>query len=192
MDADVRLSVSVTHGDETVWRLGEERSIVSAESESGRVDGGSRSFNASEHEPGEYALRAKVVLMEDSGELRKGHEHKATFRFWLEQDPPEIGIFESVDALNYGERPIDAEVVASDGGGWKFQYNTSHPAKRREDDSEERLFDYLLRLMARELVYVDLRSDQPTQFSEASLDSPDETYRQAATVISKILYEYYG
>jgi hypothetical protein len=190
--AHCRLSLYITRGDVLVLSLGEKTLKLDGGAESEVVRSGGVTFSADQHGPGEYALRAKVTLLDEADGLLKGHEHKTAYRFWLEQDPPELGIFEDIEGLDYGARPIDAEAVPSDGGGWKFQYNTSHPAKRREDLSEDTLFDYLLRLMARELVFVDLRSDEPTQFDAADLEQPDELYRKSATVIGRILYDYYA
>lgn len=188
----VRASLYLTHGDETILRFDEMDLALEAGGESSLVGPLRLAFEPDVHGPGEYTVRAKAVLLQETSGLMKGHEHKTAYRFWLEQDPPEVGIFDEVEGLNYQEIPIDAEVVRSSSGGWKFQYNTSHPAKRREDQTEDSLFDYLLRLMARELVFVDLRSGEPTQFTADDLESPDETYRKAAMITSRILYEYYG
>lgn len=191
-NARFRVRLWLMADDTTVGELGSDDVTSPAENPSPKVEGNDILFAPELHEPGEYVLRATAALLDATDGIPKGQQAKRAFRLWLEMDPPERGIFESIEGLGYGESSkIDAEVVKSEAGGWKFQYNVQHPAKRREDQSEDDLFDYLFRLMARELVYIDARSDEPTQFSADDLAEPERILRKAAEVVGAITFRYY-
>jgi hypothetical protein len=188
-----RLRLYVHRGDTMITELFEEDLSVPPQSRSSVIGPLSLLVDEEGYVPGEYHLRARLLVI-DSPNYDKGHElHKIAHRFWVEEDPPERGIFENVEGLDYGEpSKIDGEAVPTDSGSYIFQYNVSHPGKRRWDTSENELFDYLFRMMARELVYVDLRSDEPTQFRDDDLELPERVAKRSAEIIGQIMYEFYG
>jgi len=192
-DARVRLSIYIFRVDTEVATLASGDLVVAPHGASEPIGPLSVAFSADEYVPGEYVLRTKLVSLETEG-YPKGYElHKVTFRFWVEEDPPERGIFDDIEGLDYGEQSaIDAEAVSSDTGAYKFQYNVSHPAKQNWDENENDLYDYLFRLMARELVYIDLRSDESKLFQAEHLEEPYKIARRTAEVLGEIMYRFYS
>jgi hypothetical protein len=146
-----------------------------------------------QHLPGSYVIRAKLTVV-SSRQLPKMHEHKDAYQFWLAEDPPLGGIFEDVDGLEYLDESvkIDSEAVPSrEGGGWRFQYNLEHPMYRRVADDPQRLMDYLFSMMAREMLFIDLRTEHPKLFTAEQLEDRAEHHRRSSQILSEILYDYY-
>ena len=141
---------------------------------------------------GKYTIRARAVSLEGK---RKGDILDEVSRhFFLEQDPPEKGLFEKCEALDFPEEmeKITGEAVAGEAGGYIFQYNNNHPAKKAVDDDEDTLTDYLVAVMANEIPWIDLRREKPTQFTEEEIESPDATAKKISKIIGEILYNYYS
>jgi len=141
---------------------------------------------------GRYIIRAKMVSLEKK---TKGDIIDEISRhFFLEQDPPEKGIFEKCEALDFPEEmeKITGEAVAGEAGGYIFQYNNNHPAKKAVDTEEDNLADYLVMIMAHELPWIDLRRETPTQFTEKELESPEAIAKKISIIIGEILHIYYS
>lgn len=192
--ARVRLSVYVFQGDALVIDLGSRDLTVRSNAGSDAVGPFSIAFSPDDHLPGEHVLRARLLALEVP-EYSKGYElHKVTFRFWIEEDPPQRGIFDDIEGLEYREQPsIDGEAVPSESGGsYRFQYNVSHPAKRKWDETEDDLYDYLFRLMARELIYIDLRGDEPKLFETEHLESPAKLAQRSGEIQGMLMYRFYS
>jgi len=141
---------------------------------------------------GRYTIKARMVSLE---EKRKGDILDEVSRhFYLEQDPPEKGLFENCDPLDFPEEmaKITGEAVAGEAGGYIFQYNNKHPAKKAVDNDENTLTDYLVVIMANELPWIDLRREKPFQFTEEELESPAAIARKMSKIIGEILFNYYS
>lgn len=142
---------------------------------------------------GEYRIHAVMIS------LRQGDKgtvlDKASAHLWVEQDPPERGIFKRVERLEY-RPPKDALMGDNyqEGKSYVFTYNVVHPAHEREAelDGEDRLSDYLVRLMAYEVARIDMASDDPKLFEEEDLETPQLAVQKASDVVGQILREYHS
>ena len=141
---------------------------------------------------GRYTIRARAVSLE--GKKKGNILDEVSRHFFLEQDPPEKGLFEKCEALDFPKEmeKITGEAVAGEVGGYIFQYNNSHPAKKAVDDDEDTLTDYLVSIMANEIPWIDLRREKPTQFTEEELESPDAIAKKISKIIGEILHNYYS
>ncbi len=141
---------------------------------------------------GRYTIRARAVSLE--GKKKGDILDEVSRHFFLEQDPPEKGLFEKCEALNFPEEmeKITGEAVAGEAGGYIFQYNKGHPAKKAVDDDENTLTAYLVSIMANEIPWIDLRREKPTQFTEEELESPDAIAKKISKIIGEILHNYYS
>jgi hypothetical protein len=143
---------------------------------------------------GEYRLQGIMISMRSTD---KGKElARAAVRLWVEQDPPERGIFERIEGLEY-KAPKDklmADHYKADGKGYVFTYNVNHPAYEQESeaDGEENLTDYLVKLMAYEVARIDMSGSQPHLFEKDDLESPQVAALKTAEIVGSILHEFYS
>jgi hypothetical protein len=143
---------------------------------------------------GLYIIRAKLLLKSTMDDKKKGYElHILSRRFYLEEDPPERGLFERCDGMIFPEEQnlIMGEAISGESGGYIFQYNLDHPAKKSSDETEDHLTDYLFRIMANEVPRIDIRSDMRKIFSDEDLKDPSRLSQEISRLIGKIMYEYY-
>jgi len=141
---------------------------------------------------GRYTIRAKMISLDKE---TKGDElHTLSRHFWLEQEPPEKGLFEKCEALDYPDEmmKIMGEAVKGEDKGYIFQYNNLHPAKLAVDEDEDLLTDYLVNIMGLQLPWVDLRREKPILFSKEDLESSENVAQKISKIIGQILYEYYS
>ena len=192
--ARVRLSLYLTRDDSEVavflnsWEL-----EVLANSKSDWSASHQLHVDPAQHLPGAYVLRAKLLVL-TSPYRPKMFEHRDAFKFWIAEDPPQGGIFEDIDALHYLGDAVTTDGEAVPGGlagGWKFQYNLLHPACKRVANEPDSLTDYLFELMAREMVFVDLKSDPPKLFSDSDLEDRSAQQRRSRDIVSGVLYDYF-
>lgn len=141
---------------------------------------------------GRYTIRAKLISLDK--ETKADELHVLSRHFWLEQDPPEGGLFEKCDPLEYHEEmmKIMGEAVPGESKGYIFQYNILHPAKRAVDESEDLLTDYLVKIMGLQLPWIDLRREKPALFSKEDLESPENIAQKISKILGQVLYEYYS
>jgi hypothetical protein len=193
-EAVVRRSIYLTRGDQVVQWIEQNRELTLAPRvQSDWSQATEITFNPDDHPPGVYVLRAKLLVVK-SPHRPAMFQHVDAFRFWVAEDPPEGGLFEDVEAIEYPDdlQTIDAEAAPGRAGGHIFQYNLDHPACRRESGSDAEQTDYLFALMARELVVVDLESADPILFDPEQLGSRSDQQRRASRIIGEILYAHYG
>lgn len=141
---------------------------------------------------GRYTIRAKMISLDKK--TRGDELHTLSRHFWLEQDPPEKGLFEKCDPLDYPEEMMEimGEAIKGEDKGYIFQYNNLHPAKRAVDEDEDSLTDYLVNIMGLQLPWVDLRREKPTLFSKEDLESSENIAQKVSRILGQILYEYYS
>lgn len=143
---------------------------------------------------GPYIIRAKLQLMANINNKKKGYElHILSRRFYLEEDPPEGGLFEKCDGMEFPEEQklIMGEAISGESSGYIFQYNLDHPAKKASDDTEDHLTDYLFRIMANEVPRIDIRREERKIFSDEDLKDPVRLSQEISRLIGKIMHEYY-
>jgi len=143
---------------------------------------------------GLYIIRAKLQLMANIDNKKKGYElHILSKQFYLEEEPPERGLFEKCDGMVFPEEQklIMGEAISGESSGYIFQYNLDHPAKKASDDTEDQLTDYLVRIMANEVPRIDIRSERGKIFSDEDLKDPARLSQEISRLIGKIMHEYY-
>lgn len=143
---------------------------------------------------GLYIIRAKLQLMATMDDKKKGYElHILSKKFYLEEEPPERGLFEKCDGMKFPEEQklIMGEAISGESSGYIFQYNLDHPAKKASDDTEDHWQDYLVRIMANEIPRIDIRSEREKIFSDKDLKDPACLSQEISRLIGKIMYEYY-
>lgn len=137
---------------------------------------------------GRYTIRAKLMSP-------RGKEiHILSRHFWLEEDPPESGLFEKCEAIPFPEEyaTLMGEAVAGSARGYIYQYNTAHPAKRVHDESENELAAYLVGIMAAEIPWIDIRSSEPKLFSAEEMSDPEIIAHKCAAIVGEILSDYHS
>ncbi len=140
---------------------------------------------------GRYGLRAKLISL---AKPRKGEElHILTRYFYLEEDPPETGLFEKCEGMEFPEkaRKLTGEAIPGESGGYILQYNLNHPAKRAVEDDMTEFKDYLVTLMANEIPWIDIRSDSPRLFDKDSIGDPEKVAKRSSQIIGEVLHTYY-
>lgn len=138
---------------------------------------------------GKYTFFAKLVSLkpERRGEIL----HQISKHFWVEENPPQKGIFEDIEAIEYPEekKHIMGLAYKSDGGGYIFSYNSIHPAKQSVEDDEDDLMKYLIELMCLELVWIDLRNIDSKIFSLEEKENPEQIVRGLTKFLGKVKYK---
>ena len=125
----------------------------------------------------------------------RGQEiHILSRHFWLEEDPPESGLFEKCEAIPFPEEyeTLMGEAVAGAGRGYVYQYNTNHPAKRVNDEDENDLAAYLVGIMAAEIPWIDIRSSEPKLFTTEDLADPEAVAHKCAAIVGEVLNDYHS
>lgn len=139
---------------------------------------------------GAYKLRARIVSLMKP---KKGEElHKITRIFYLEEEPPEQGLFEKCIPIEF---PLEVqhlmgEAIPGD-AGYVLRYNTKHPAKPPLYEGESALTEYFVTLMANEIPWITIRNDVPGWFEEDKITDAQYVAQKCSDMISRVLYEYY-
>jgi len=141
---------------------------------------------------GRHSVRATLVSMMEGS---KGDKlHKRTKHFWVEEEPPEPGIFEKVQGTEFPAQKAEmiGSIAAGEMKGYIYYYNLKHPAYDACPNDEEALTDYLLRAMAEDFSQIDLRAEEPKLFSQEEMESPEETAKKVSKLVGKIMQHYYA
>jgi hypothetical protein len=140
---------------------------------------------------GKYSFVARLVSMEDAN--RGNIIHTISRHFWVEEDPPQRGIFEEIEPVDYPKdlKAIMGEAVKGESAGYKFLYNISHPAKKVAEIDENSLMRYLIELMCSELAWIDLRSVEPKLFTKDDLDNPANIIKRLNKFLGEVKHNIY-
>jgi hypothetical protein len=137
---------------------------------------------------GKYAFWGRLVSLgkENMGEIL----HNISRYFWVEESPPQKGIFEDIEAIKF---PNQKEALMGysyriESGGYIFAYNSSHPAKRKVEDDENNLMRYLIELMCMELAWIDLRRKESVIFANIDLEEPSNVVRGLSNFLGDIKF----
>lgn len=138
---------------------------------------------------GKYTFYSKLVSLNEKnrGEIL----HQLSKHFWVEESPPQKGIFEDIEAVAYPEelKTIQGEAVTTDKTSFKFMYNSKHPAKINVESDEDKLTKYLIELMCLELAWIDLRNVNPKIFKEDDLENHSSIVRRLNKFMGEIKYK---
>lgn len=149
---------------------------------------------------GRWGLIQKVVALaafkHDDTAYEKGRiAQELTHRFWVEEDPPEFGVFEEVnlveflppeDALQYRVGP------GSTAQRRRLDINLSHPAYKEVISEAELVEEYVFEQAAIALVEVDLDQEKSILVPDKDKFTPALLLRAATTQLAMILARYYG
>ena len=150
---------------------------------------------------GLYYIRASLIsLMEKPpktiGEYVKGKIiDRAAKIFWLAEDPPEGGIWEDVIPVKWADTDkysLLGEYQRGDRGGYKYYYNTTHPAFEAMNEDNDAHSEHIFRLLVQAVAEIDLESDAPVLFEELEVKEPNLVAREVGILLGKSLYEYYN
>jgi len=139
---------------------------------------------------GGYTIVAKIISLRDED---KGTELDIENRsFYLEEDPPESGLFEGCEPLEFPERAkmIMEECLTGERGGLVLQYNLNHPAQEAVQDQEDDLAAYLVWLMGHEMCRYDLLQESSVLFDSEDKDNPDAILRKTLRNIGEFVHKF--
>jgi len=139
---------------------------------------------------GRHTVRAKIISLKDED---KGTELDTENRsFYLEEDPPERGLFEKCEPMEFPERAkmIMAESLTGERGGLVLQYNLNHPAQEAVQDQEDDLAAYLVWLMGHEMCRYDLLQENPVLFDSEDKENPDAVLRKTIRKIGEFVHRF--
>ena len=191
-DVNARVRLYLLWSDRVVKQYLETDVMLGSKSKSGTFGLFEQLFTEEEFpQRGKYGLRAKLISL---SKPRKGEElHILTRYFYLEEDPPERGIFEKCEGMEFpeDERKLMGEAIRGESGGYILQYNLNHPAKPAVEDNVADFKDYLVALMANEIPWIDIRSDLPRLFEKDRIGDTEYIAKRSSQIIGEVLHTYY-
>lgn len=130
--------------------------------------------------PGHYKIVADIALMTPFGKFKKAERiDKVEISFWVEQDPPEGGIWEDFRAISFEnyEEPRNKQRATHVPGSRKNTYilemNKEHyDYKQIDHNDEDSVAKYQYRLTIPELCIIDLDGQYRTIFTEEDIKDP--------------------
>jgi hypothetical protein len=148
-------------------------------------------FLKNDYPKGKYSVTMKLVALD--GKERGNELDKKSKGFFVEEDPPEKGIFEKCEGVTYPPElnKIMGEAVDGEMGGFKFQYNLEHQAYRVIEDKEDELADYLFRLMAYEVCRIDIAQENSKLFKKEEKTDNDIMLKRILQVLGDFMQRYY-
>jgi len=139
---------------------------------------------------GKYTIVAKIIsLMDKDKGLPYDYKSKS---FYLEEDPPQKGIFERCEPVNF---PDDLKYLMgySEYGserGLILNYNVGHTGYLAVSEEEEDLAEYILRIAGPEVCRYDLDQDDGVLFKNDQRNEPKETLDKERYIIGELLYKF--
>lgn len=149
---------------------------------------------------GRWGLVQKVVALEA---IKHGEQtwekgliiQEFTHRFWVEEDPPEFGVFEEVNLVEFlsPEDVLQYRVgPGSTAQRRRLDININHPAYKEVISEAELVEEYVFEQAAIALVEVDLDQEKSVLVPDKDRLTPALLLRTATTQLAKILAKYYG
>jgi len=191
VEAVVRFKLFVRFYDKLIKTYVEQDIIISPKHESDYIGPYQETFRETDFpDKGRYTIVARIVSLRDED---KGTELDVENRsFYLEEDPPERGLFEKCEPLEFPERArmIMAECLTGERGGLILQYNLNHPAQEAVQNQEDDLAAYLIWLMGHEMCRYDLLQASPVLFDPGDKDNPDAVLRKTLRKIGEFIHRF--
>lgn len=149
---------------------------------------------------GRWGLVQKVVALKTikygDTTWEKGHKiQELTHRFWVEEDPPEFGVFEEVNDVEFASPDDILQYRIKSGSTAQrrcLDINISHPAYKEVIGEPEKVEEYVFEQSVIALVEVDLDQEKSILIPEKDRLTPALLLRTATTQLAKILAKYYG
>lgn len=138
---------------------------------------------------GKYTFQSKLVSLDDKN--RGETLHTLTKNFWVEENPPQKGIYEEIIPYASPEetKTILGFAQRTDGNSYKYYYNNLHPAKKAVADDEDKLMNYLIEIGCLELARIDLINVDHKIFSPEDLEKEESMVRRLNKFIGEIKYK---
>jgi hypothetical protein len=187
----VRFSIVFNEEDEVVVYLDNKEVVIKNKSLVLLKNISETISNAKFTNKGKYTFLAKLVSLNTHNRGLILHQLKKNF--WVEENPPQKGLFDEIEGIPYPEniKSQQGEAQRSDGLSYKFIYNINHPAKKAVDNDEDKLTKYLIELMCIELAWIDLRNTEHKIFSTIDLENPSDCIRKLNKFLGEIKYKIY-
>jgi hypothetical protein len=149
---------------------------------------------------GRWGLVQKVVALEA---IKHGEQiwergliiQELAHRFWVEEDPPEFGVFEEVNLVEFlpPENVLQYRVgPGSTAQRRRLDININHPAYKEVNSEVEMVEEYVFEQAAIALVEVDLDQEKSVLIPDKDRLTPALLLKTATTQLAKILAKYYG
>jgi len=135
--------------------------------------------------PGHYKIVADISLMTPFGKFIKAERiDRSEISFWVEEDPPEGGIWEDFRATNFEnyDEPRNKQraqhVPGSRKNTYILEFNKDHyDYKLIDPNDEDEVAKYQYRLTIPELCIIDLDGQYYTIFTEDDIKEPSRIAR---------------
>ena len=189
----VKVKIFLRHYEEDKPPYTDEDIIVKPHSKSNPFGPFEQTFSEDTHpEHGEYTAVCRLINMMKEKKGDKLDEKKK--KFYLEEDPPKYGLFESCDALQFPENIKNhlGEAIPGAQGGYILQYNILHPEYDLHQNDEDELTSYLYRLLSFELCRIDIEEDAGKLFKKEELDFPASTLSRTLELLGEFSSIYYS
>lgn len=193
-DVYVRVKVFLRYFDKLIKPFTEQDIEVKADSKSQDFGPFEETFLENRYpDSGKYTVVAKIVSLRDED---KGTElDYKTKSFYLEEDPPQGGLFERCEAMRFpGDEPMKYWMGYSEYGserGLILNYNLNHPSYSPVSENEEDLLtEYILRIAGQEICRFDLLQESPVLFNENQRDDPQEILKQERKIVGEALFKF--
>jgi len=187
----VRFKLFVRFYDRLIKTYAEQDFVIPSQHSSDYIGPYQETFQQEEFpNRGRHTIVAKIISLRDED---KGTELDVENRsFYLEEDPPERGLFEKCEPMEFPERAkmIMAESLIGERGGLVLQYNLNHPAQDAVQDQEDDLAAYLVWLMGHEMCRYDLLQERTVLFDTEDKDNPDAVLRKTLRKIGEFVHKF--
>jgi hypothetical protein len=187
----VRFKLFVRFYDRLIKTYNEQDFVISPQHSSDYIGPYQETFLQGDFpNAGRYTIVAKIISLRDED---KGIELDVENRsFYLEEDPPERGLFEKCEPIVFPERAkmIMAESLTGERRGLVLQYNVNHPAQEAVQGQEDDLAAYLVWLMGHEMCRYDLLQESPVLFDTEDKDNPDAVLRKTLRKIGEFIHRF--
>jgi hypothetical protein len=196
---EVRVSLVVTLAETNEsTKIFEQDCTIGARTRKGLVTPFKLAVTRARYARGEWKITQKVVALKPINHGKESWERgkivqEFSHRFWVEEDPPEFGIFESInlaefvspdDKLQYRVRP------GSTAQRRLLDVNMSHPAYTELMSESEQVEQYIFEQAALATIEVDLDQEKSVLVPERDKLTPASLVRAATTQYAKIIAQY--
>ncbi|PKP58181.1 hypothetical protein CVT91_09055 [Candidatus Atribacteria bacterium HGW-Atribacteria-1] len=187
----VRFKLFVRFYDRLIKTYAEQDFIIPPQHSSDHIGPYQETFQQADFpSTGRHTIVAMIISLRDEDKTTKLDVENRSF--YLEEDPPEHGLFEKCEPMEFPERAkmIMAESLTGERGGLVLQYNINHPANEAVQGQEDDLAAYLVWLMGHEMCRYDLLQENPVLFDTEDKDNPDAVLRKTLRKIGEFVHRF--
>jgi len=191
IEVNVRFKLFIRFYDKPIKTYAEQDFVIMPQNSTDYIGPYQETFQKADFpNTGCYTVEARIISLRDEDKGTKLDVKNKSF--YLEGDPPEHGLFEKCEPMEFPERAkmIMAEALKGERGGLILQYNINHPAQGAVQDQEDDLAAYLVWLMGYEMCRYDLLKEKPTLFEAEDKDNPDAVMRKTLRKIGEFVHRF--